>query len=259
MKPVISPLSVGIAANVLDFEEGICFVTNRREAKLIQKMLDYLEKVLDAAYQLIKVKFKYVFEALATCENVRKEKLTKEFEYYCRKLIVIGCISSSYDLNLIKPVIIQQLLEKIEFVINKANNYLCIKTKKLRFLDIKHYLIPGFSYWKFLIANGNDLQKFYFLYEFITDVEKLQSGMPDHQAFYSSLTKSNISKEEYEFVKKTWIEKGWSTLKDMLIYYNLLDCVPFVTAVGNLLVPYRQRNLDIFKTAFSISGVAKRK
>ena len=66
-----------------------------------------------------------------------------------------------------------------------------------------------------------------------------------------------IKKEEYEFVKKTWLGKGWSTLKDMLIYYNLLDYAPFVTAVGNLLVSYKQQNLDIFKRAFSVSGVTK--
>ena len=71
------------------------------------------------------------------------------------------------------------------------------------------------------------------------------------------MTKSNISKDEYELVKKTWIEKDWHTLKDMLIYYNMLDCVPFITAVENLLHPYNQQGLDIFKRAFSVSGVAK--
>ena len=30
-----------------------------------------------------------------------------------------------------------------------------------------------------------------------------------------------------------------------------------MTAVGNLLVPYKQQNLDIFKRAFAVSGVAK--
>ena len=103
-------------------------------------------------------------------------------------------------------------------------------------------MASGFSYRKYLIAYGSDLQKFYFPYEFIADVEKLQSEMPEHQAFYSSLTKSNITKEEYEFVTNIWIEKGcWSTLKDMSIYDNLLDCVPFVTTFGNLLVPYNKK------------------
>ena len=200
-------LSVGIAANVPDFEEGICFVTKGRENELIQKMLDYLEKVSDAAYQPMTNKFNYVFEALVTSQNVRKDNLTKEFESYCQELIVIGFNSSSYDLNLIKAVIVQQLFEQIEFVIKKANSYLCIKTKKLRFLDIKHYLASGFSYQKFLIVYCSDLQKFYFPNEFITDKEKLQSGMPEHQTFYSSLAKFNVTKEEYEFVKKTWIKK----------------------------------------------------
>ena len=43
----------------------------------------------------------------------------------------------------------------------------------------------------------------------------------------------------------------------MLVYYNLLDCVPFIQAVKNLLIPYKQQNLDIFKRSFSVSGIAK--
>ena len=43
----------------------------------------------------------------------------------------------------------------------------------------------------------------------------------------------------------------------MLVYYNLLECVPFIQAVGNLLIRYKQQNLDIFKRSFSVSGIAK--
>ena len=43
----------------------------------------------------------------------------------------------------------------------------------------------------------------------------------------------------------------------MLIYYNMLDCVPFITADENLLLPYKKQRLNIFKRAFSASGVAK--
>ena len=53
------------------------------------------------------------------------------------------------------------------------------------------------------------------------------------------------------------MEKGWRSQCEMLIYYNLLDCVPFVQAVQNPLQPYLQQGLDIFKTSFSFSGVAK--
>ena len=45
----------------------------------------------------------------------------------------------------------------------------------------------------------------------------------------------------------------------MLIYYNVMDCGPFVEAVGKMLQPYlvRGRPIDIFKSSFSVSGVAK--
>ena len=53
------------------------------------------------------------------------------------------------------------------------------------------------------------------------------------------------------------MEKGWTNLKVVLIYYNMLDCLPFVNAVENLLVPYKQQGLNIFKRAFSVSEVDK--
>ena len=68
--------------------------------------------------------------------------MNTEFEAYCREVTVIGFDSATYDSNLIKPTPIQQLLDKIDFEIRKANNYLCIKTTKLKFLtfDIFWYL-----------------------------------------------------------------------------------------------------------------------
>ena len=54
-----------------------------------------------------------------------------------------------------------------------------------------------------------------------------------------------------------WLEKGWKSLRNMLIHYNLLDCISFVQAVENLLIPYGHQDLDIFKRSFSVSGLAK--
>ena len=43
----------------------------------------------------------------------------------------------------------------------------------------------------------------------------------------------------------------------MLIYYNVMDCGPFVEAVGKMLQPYlAQGIIDIFKSSFSVAGVA---
>ena len=43
----------------------------------------------------------------------------------------------------------------------------------------------------------------------------------------------------------------------MLIYYNVMDCGPFVEAVCKMLQPYLAQGIDIFKSSFSVSGVAK--
>ena len=251
------PLSVAVASNIPGYESGVCFVTEGSEEELVQKLVDYLETLSEVSYKFLLEKFNYVFEQLERSENVRKEKILNDFNCYCKELVVLGFNSASYDLNLIKPTLIQIFLKDIQFVIKRTNSYLCLKTSKLRFLDIKNFLAPGFSYRKFLVAYGAELRKFYFPYEFVTDLDKLNSGLPEHNVFYSSLSKSNITQEEYNLVVKTWTEKGWSSLREMLIYYNFLDCVPFVQAVQNLLRPYLQQGLDIFKTSFSVSGVAK--
>ena len=91
---------------------------------------------------------------------------------------------------------------------------------------------------------------FYFPYEFVTNLDKLESRLPKHSDFFSSLLKSNITPEEYHLVVKTWVEKGWSSLRKMLIYCNLLNCVPFVHIVENLLQPHLEQGLDILKFRF---------
>ena len=82
---------------------------------------------------------------------------------------------------------------------------------------------------------------------------------PPHEVFYSSLHQSNISNEEYALVVETWRKEGWTTLKDLLIYYNLLDVSPFIQAISNLLQPYFQDGINLFKDSFSVSGAAKLK
>ena len=177
-----------------------------------------MEAISLSAYCLVKEKFRPTFKVLESSENVRKENLLKEFDLYCSKLIVLDFNSSLYDLNLVKPVLIECLLNKIDFVIKKANTYLCIKTSTLHFLDIKHFLAPGFLHRKFLIAYGRELKKFHFLYEFVDGLEKLESGLPDNQAFYSSLTKSNITTEEYTSSKNMVRER----LEEFARYINIL-------------------------------------
>ena len=146
------------------------------------------------------------------------------------------------------------------FRYQESKSYLCLKTDKLRFLDIRNFLAPGFSYKKFLETYGCESGKFFFPYEFVDSVEKLNyPQVPQYDAFYSKLTRSNITEAQYTLVVQTWKEKNWNCLRDLLIYYNLLDVNPFVEAVKKLLQPYIKEGFDIFKTSFSVSGVAKLK
>ena len=92
------------------------------------------------------------------------------------------------------------LIKKIGFEIKKANNYLCIETKKLRVLDILHFLDLGFSYAKFLKALNCEKERSYFPYEYVTFLEILdEEELPSHTTFYSSLRKCNITEDKYEF------------------------------------------------------------
>ena len=138
------PTCVGIASNVSGFEEGKCFITSGNEKELIQNLIDYLEAISLSAYRLVKEKFRPTFEALESNENIKKEDLLKDFDSYCRELIVLDFNSSSYDLNLVKPILIERLLTEIDFVIKKSKTYFRIKTSTLRFPDINIFLHPVF-------------------------------------------------------------------------------------------------------------------
>ena len=50
---------------------------------------------------------------------------------------------------------------------------MCIKTKELKFVDMKNYLAAGASYDQFLKAYGVQVKKFFFPYEFLDSLEKL--------------------------------------------------------------------------------------
>jgi hypothetical protein len=58
---------------------------------------------------------------------------------------------------------------------------MCIKTEKLKFLDITNYMAPGFSYSQYLKAYKCTEQKGFFPYEWMTSLDKLNvSQLPPH-------------------------------------------------------------------------------
>ena len=97
-----------------------------------------------------------------------------------------------------------------------------------------------------------------FPYEWLNCPAKLEeTKLPPHDAFYSTLKGTNISVEEYAYCQKVWRERGMTTFRDFLVWYNDLDVGPFVTAVERLQKFYFDKGIDVFKTAMSVPGIAR--
>ena len=62
------PLSVGIASNIPGLEVAVCYISDGNESNLVKKMVDYLNKLSDAAFEILQSKYQHVFEALRTSQ-----------------------------------------------------------------------------------------------------------------------------------------------------------------------------------------------
>ena len=129
------PLSVSVCSNVPHFTEPKCRVVNKGDPQiLVNSMVTYLENILDASYsQILYEDFSHVFEQLNKIEetqqqnidslNVPAQTFRQKLQEYLRELPVVGLNSSRYDLNVIKPFLIQK------FVTQKtASKQMCEET-----------------------------------------------------------------------------------------------------------------------------------
>ena len=159
-------LSVSVCSNpVPDFQTTVCFVNDTGDDEdLVLRMLQYLEKIALTAYQFLKNKFQYVF-ALQEHANPVLAELINTFNAFLKERIILGFNSGKYDLNVVKLLIIKHLRPRISFTILKKNDFMCLTTDIFKFLDIKNYIAPGFSYKKFFKAFGASQSKFCFLYD----------------------------------------------------------------------------------------------
>ena len=113
--------------------------------------------------------------------------------------------------------------------IKRCNQYIAVYTEHSLFLDMINYLAPGYSYANYLKAFTADECNGFFPYESITSTRKLSSvRLPPRSAFYSSLTGTSISKEQYDSCLLVWKKLGMKTFRDYLIYYNNKDVAPFI-------------------------------
>ena len=211
----------------------------------------------------------------------RVESITKRFEKYIAVLPVLGFNSSKYDLNLIKKYFPKhlKLTTDCDYIVKKTNQYTTIATSKFKMLDIINYLAAGCNYSKFLKAYNIKECKSYFPYEWFNDVEKLyEEKLPPYEAFFSKLKNANVlemehsewssegrigtkpktGEEKYDELIEIWHQKGMTSFQDFLIHYANLDTGPFVQAAQKLQQYYFDMGVDVFKSAISAPGIARR-
>ena len=92
------------------------------------------------------------------------------------------------------------------------------------------------------------------MFKCVSDLYK--PGLPSSAEFYSTLRGEIISIEAYDVVAQAWHLNGMHTLFDLLKWYSLLDVRPFLQAVLVYLEQYKDRSLNLFKTASSLPGIS---
>ena len=149
-----------------------------------------------------------------------------------------------------------------------------------KFLDISNYLAGGVSYSAFLEAYKIPESKSYFPYEWFDHHSKLDYPcLPPYESFYSELKQRNVLEmrdkydddddendiidkelgaDRYHQLQDIWQEQHMTRFHDFLQYYNNLDVGPFVQAVEKMQKFCFNQNIDLFKVAVSVPGIARR-
>ena len=127
--------------------------------------------------------------------------MKQRFEHYCSCTPVLGFNSSKYDLNLVKSKLCKHLAladpDLKSFTVKRNNSYLTIATPTLKFLDISHYIAPGYSYAQFLKSYKSKEEKGFFCYEYLSDPAVLEeTELPPYESFYSNLKRCNVLEQE---------------------------------------------------------------
>ena len=277
------PLSVSVASNVPGYEPAQCYVTDGDSDKLVADMMDHLTAISDAAFESLKPSYESVLDklkmlkeewdsaeeecGLEEAENEDEvagknrtnpfKKLLDQLFSWLQQLPVIGFNSGKYDLNMIKRSFVPLLISNNAAVIKRQNNFMCLSTDKLKFLDVTQYLAPGVSYAKYLKAYGCELQKGHFPYEYMDGIEKLEDrALPPQAAFYSQLKSEEISDADYARCQAVWHDNGMKTMREYLIWYNNRDVIPFLQAIDKQFAFYQQHNIDMFKGGISVPGLS---
>ena len=186
-------------------------------------------------------------------------KVQNLWKTWVNQVPVFGFNSGRYDINMIKEFFVKDLAEISNVkVAKKENSYMFLSLPIFKFLDIKSYLAPGFSYDAWCRAYGTELQKLVFPYEWFDSFEKLNhKGPVRYEDFFSSLKgRITISQEEYQNFCDEFHKRGCVTMEDWLKEYNLADVKPFINALEKTREQYYPDEIDLLKDAVSIPGIS---
>ena len=238
-------------------------------------------------------------DAYRNMDTLRKEvHLIKKLREVISVLPVLGFNSSAYDIPLIKKWLFPRLVSyaggdttRIQFVKKSINRYASLYARAgdsgLSFLDIMHYLAPGFNLDHFIRSFASSESqdrlgdKSVFPYEYIDNFDHLsETSLPPYEAFYSRLWNGNIldldyrrfkseggestgraapatGQEVYARLLEQWATQGWRTIGDYLRYYNIQDVGPFLEGVIAYSHQLRAQGVDMVRDAISLPGLAK--
>ena len=170
---------------------------------------------------------------------------------------VLGFNSGRYDLNLVKRdfhFFYTETDNRDIRTIKRCNQYIAVYTEHSLFLDMVNYLAPGYSYANYLKAFIAGECKGFFPYEWMTSTRKLSNvRLPPRSPFYSSLTGTGISQEQYNSCLLVWRQLGMKTFRDYLIYYNNKDVSPFVKAINEHIQFFIGKGIEMFKDGMTLT------
>ena len=213
-------------------------------------------------HQTRKVAHHYHYIAKDNYANALCNKCNLKFQERVKKLVVL-VHNLSYDLSLI----LKQASPNFDFKLNKRRgfHYYSGDTMDLKFYDSMNMLKGSLaSLAKEHIKNSGDLTytkaslshlspeaqalllesgKQVFPYEFLDNFDKLQNtSLPPKEAFYSTLTDSHISQEDYDHAKKVWDLTNCQTLLDYVKLYLNMD----VSLLADVYLQWRDTLMSLF-------------
>ena len=198
----------------------------------------------------IETLFEY-YDEIYDANTIKTPTQTLKPKHVC----VLGFNSSKFDMNILLPYLTNEKKGwTVSDLIGTMSNFKALRltkdSKHICFLDALHYITPQTlrEFCENFCTNDKvHLQKGFFPYEAINNenyMEVLDKSEPFKQSdFYSTLTSSGISDEDY----KKYLEdcKNFKTRWDYLEYYNKLDTQAMIEPLNNLIEKTAKYKVDM--------------